>query len=81
MPIPKKGWVIQNGCPTKVDDNTARPEFIWVEARRNMSKKKQQDAMEHWAVLKPRVVEAKKERDLDPTQKSNQQFRGTMNKG
>ena len=40
LPPPKKGWVIQNGRPTKVEENTSRPEYIWVEEWRNLSKRK-----------------------------------------
>ena len=40
--VPKKGWVIQNGRPTQVEETTSRPEHIWVEVWRYMSKKKQQ---------------------------------------
>ena len=43
-----------------------------------MTRKKQKDAIGHWAVLKPRVEEARKERDLDPNQKSDQDFWSTM---
>ena len=70
MPISKKGWAIQNGRPTKVEENTTRPESIWVEAWRNLSKKKQQDAIAHWENLKPRVEDATRKRDLVPIQKA-----------
>ena len=80
MPQPKKGWVIQNGRPTKVEENTTRPEYIWVEVWRNLSKKKQQDAIAHWENLKPRVEQARKDRDLDPIQKSDQEFWSILKK-
>ena len=50
MPIPKKGWVIQNGRPTNVEEHTTRPEYLWVETWRNLSKKKQQAAIAHWEI-------------------------------
>ena len=71
---PKKGWVIQNGRPTKVEENTSGSEYIWVEEWRNLSKKKQQSAIAHWEDLKPRVEQARRDRDLDPIQKSDQEF-------
>ena len=36
--------------------------------------KKQQTAIAHWENLKPRVEQARKDRDLDPIQKSDQEF-------
>ena len=37
-------------------------------------RKKQQSAIAHWEDLKPRVEQARKDRDLDPIQKSDQEF-------
>ena len=78
LPAPKPGWSIQNGRPTKIEANSKRPEFVWVEEWRNMTKKGQREAMERWDILRPKVQEAREERDLKPIQKFDQQFWETL---
>ena len=39
-----------------------------------VQEKKQQSAIAHWEDLKPRVEQARRDRDLDPIQKSDQEF-------
>ena len=39
LPSPKPGCVIQNGRPTKIELNSNRPEYMWVEEWRHMARK------------------------------------------
>ena len=51
VPNPKPGWVIQNGRPTKVEANSKRPEHIWSEEWKIMTRKQRQYALQKWKVL------------------------------
>ena len=74
LPAPKPGWAIQNGRPTKIEANSKRPEYVWVEEWRHMTRKSQLKEMSRWEILKPRVDSAREERNLNPIQKFNHQF-------
>ena len=74
LPWPKLGWVIQIGRPTKIERNSKRPKYIWVEEWRHMTRKGQNQAIARWESLKPRIDHARDERGLRPIQKNNQEF-------
>ena len=74
LPPPKPGWSIQNGRPTKIEANSKRPEYIWVEEWRHMTRKGQRQEMARWETLKPRIQQAREERGLRPIQKNNKDF-------
>ena len=81
VPNPKPGWVIQNGRPTKVEANSKRPEHIWSEEWKILTRKQRKEALQKWEVLQPKVESSRKERDLAPISKDDKTFWETLKKG
>ena len=64
---PPSGHMWSCGRPTKIEKDTPRPDYMWVEDWRKISKNKKLAAeiVDEWKnVLKPRVLQARQTRNI-----------------
>ena len=80
LPIPKPGWVMQNGRPTRIEANSKRPENIWCGVWELLTRKQREEEKRKWDLLKPIVEECRQERNLPPVQKHDNVFWETLKK-